>query len=153
MHRRPFCSRRLVVFLSLLPVFLLLAGCATSTIESRKKERYGAYSSLPPETRQLVDEGRIKVGMPMDAVYIAWGPPSQVLSGETEAGQTTTWLYSGNTLQEVRYWSYRPVFYGNIYYQEPYLQYDYFPQRYTKAEVVFQNGVVKSWHMLNQPNP
>jgi hypothetical protein len=31
----------------------------------------------------------------MDAVYIAWGKPSQVLQGESSQGSTITWLYTG----------------------------------------------------------
>lgn len=65
-------------------VFVLLAllictGCATSTIQTRKQERHGIYSALPPEERNLVDQGRINVGMSKDAVYIAWGKPSEIL--------------------------------------------------------------------------
>src|SRR5437667_5184464 len=38
-------------------VFLLsLAACATSTIESRKRERSAVYAALPPDQRQLVDQ-------------------------------------------------------------------------------------------------
>src|SRR2546426_160484 len=73
------------------PVFILalagalLSGCATSTIESRKKERYNAYTELSAEQRSAVDAGQIKVGMPKDAVYIAWGKPHQVLVSESSA--------------------------------------------------------------------
>ena len=53
-------------------VCVLLAGCATSTIESRKKERAATYGALPLEQKEFVDKGQIKVGMSQDAVYIAW---------------------------------------------------------------------------------
>ncbi len=52
---------------------LCATGCATSTIESRSRERAAAYAALSPEWRDLVSHGQIKVGMPMDAVYVAWG--------------------------------------------------------------------------------
>ena len=70
---------------SLLLILLLvsLAGCATSSVESRRKERSSAYTSLSPEMKALVDQGRIQVGMPMDAVYIAWGKPAQILQNES----------------------------------------------------------------------
>src|SRR5687768_12722035 len=87
---------------------LLVTGCATSTIESRKQERYSAYSNLPVDGRNLVDEGKIQIGMPMDAVYIAWGKPAQVLEQQTPAGTMVTWLYHGTHLQEHRYWRYQP---------------------------------------------
>jgi hypothetical protein len=56
----------------LLLAAVLLSGCA-STIQDRRNERLAAYSQLPAETQTLVDTGQIKVGMPKDAVYIAWG--------------------------------------------------------------------------------
>jgi hypothetical protein len=118
---------------------LVLAGCATSTVQSRKQERYAAYEALAPEMRGLVDQGQIKVGMTMDAVYIAWGPPGRVLQGENEAGRTTTWVYYGTYVQEVRYWGY----YG-LYYQ-------YYPTTYVRAQAVFINDVVKSWQNFGAP--
>ncbi|HEY2951783.1 MAG TPA: hypothetical protein VGK40_04320, partial [Verrucomicrobiae bacterium] len=75
---------------SVLLAAALLTGCATSTVETRKQERYGAYSALPDESRRLVDQGKIKVGLNEDAVYLAWGKPSQILSGESTKGATTT---------------------------------------------------------------
>ena len=118
---------------------LVLAGCATSTVMSRKQERYAAYEALTPEMRGLVDQGQIKVGMTMDAVYIAWGPAGRVLQGENEAGKTTTWVYYGSYVQEVRYWGYRN------------LHYDYYPTSYVRAQVVFVDGVVKSWQTYGAP--
>lgn len=133
----------------------LLAGCATATVETRRQEKYSAYSSLTPEMRELVDKGQIAVGMPMDAVYIAWGKPTHVISGQTERGTTTTWVYTGTGWQEYRFWNYR--YYGGyrrgryLYaYPTPYLDYDYAPYSYTAAEVFFENGVVKSWRNVTQ---
>jgi hypothetical protein len=136
----------------LLLASLLLGGCA-STIESRRKERTSAYASLDPEFRALVDQGRIKVGMPMDAVYIAWGKPSQIIQSESSGGQTVTWLYHGTYLQEYRYWSYSPWAYHGYYpyyYSSPMLDYDYIPHHYVRAEVTFEDGLVKQWRTLPQ---
>ena len=116
-----------------------LSGCATSTLDSRKKERAGAYASLPAETKAAVDQGRIKIGMPMDAVYIAWGSPAQVLEHEGPAGAATVWLYEGGWMEEDRFW------YGR------HLAFAYQPRTYVRAEVVFANGIVKSWRTLPQP--
>src|SRR2546422_7798138 len=44
--------------IALLLGFLLLAGCATSTVESRRKEKLAAYNALSPEEKELVDKGR-----------------------------------------------------------------------------------------------
>ena len=37
---------------------MLLAGCATSTVESRKKERQAAYNALSPAEKELADKGQ-----------------------------------------------------------------------------------------------
>src|SRR5262245_3355725 len=67
------CSLKVFVKFSLAIIFCLFAaGCTTSTIESRKKERLAIYTALPPDQKQLVDHGQIKVGMGPDAIYIAW---------------------------------------------------------------------------------
>ena len=139
------------LLLALLALFL--AGCATSTIESRKKERYEAYSSLTDAQRTAVDAGQLVIGLPMEGVYIAWGKPDQVVSGESQAGAFTSWLYSDSYLQGVSYWGYRPYHAG--YYRYPYygptLMHDYVPVGYIRAEVVFENGLVKQWRTLPAP--
>jgi len=86
-----------------------------------------------------VNKGNIKVGMPMDAVFIAWGPPAQVLKGGSAAGEQIVWLYAGGYVEEVRYWGHRHI------------HSDYYPRTYTSAEVVFAQGVVSSWRTLPQP--
>jgi hypothetical protein len=124
----------------LLVVILAVAGCATSSsVTSRKAEHAQAYASLPEEMKAMVDDGKIKVGMPMDAVYIAWGKPAEMLQNETEGGGSTVWIYYGGWLEETRYWSRRTV------------AHDYQPRTYVRAEVVFVDGKVKSWHTLPQP--
>lgn len=126
-------------FLPLFVLTCLIAGCATSTVETRRQERAAAYASLPADMKVLVDQGRIKVGMLMDAVYIAWGPPAQVLQSENQGGAATIWLYEGGWMEENRYWSHRR------------LERDYQPRTYVRAQVVFVNGLVKEWHALPQP--
>ena len=140
---------------SILLLGLLVTGCATSTVEKRRQERYTSYAALSPETRELVDKGQIKLGMTMDAVYIAWGKPSQVVQGQAPDGTAmTTWTYYGTAWQEYRYWNYQyyPGWrYG--YYPMPTLDYDYVPTSYVSAQVTFQNGVVKNWRSSTQPQP
>jgi len=128
---------------------LLLVGCATSTIETRKQERHGAYSELPAEQKAAVDTGKIKVGMSMDAVYIAWGKPADILTSESSKGTLVTWLYRGTYLQEYRYWTHQGYYYGRGYYSAPYLAHDYYPQSYVSAEVIFEGGAVKEWRNLS----
>lgn len=149
--------RRLVRSLGLplsLALSLLVAGCATpSTIESRRSERLSVYSSLAPDEQRLVDEGQIKMGMSSDAVYIAWGPPSEVLQSESAPqGRITTWRYYGSWMQESRYWAYRETSRGgNDLYLERYLVSDYQPRDYVRAEINFQDGRVLSWRTLPRP--
>jgi hypothetical protein len=129
-------------------------GCATtSTIESRRAEKLGAYQSLAPEERQLVDQGQIKMGMSADAVYIAWGPPSEVLESEDpQAGRITTWRFYGSWMQESRYWAYRETSRGGAdLYLERYLVTDYHPRDYVRAEISFKEGRVLSWRTLPRP--
>lgn len=121
---------------------LLLTGCATSsTIAARRQERATSYGVLPPETRALVDQGQIRRGMSQDAVYIAWGKPSQALQQEDQRGVVVTWLYHGSYLEETRYWPYRARVPAN----------DYDIRSYISAEVVFQNGEVSTWRTLPKP--
>ena len=142
-------SIHLISFLAV--CVLLTGGCARNTIENRIKERRGAYASFTPEIKSMVDQGQIKVGMPMDAVYIAWGKPSQQFTQETATGQTTTWIYHDTHLEPYHYWTQRGYYHGNRYHSEPYLANDYYVQSYVSAEVVFEQGVVKEWRTLPYP--
>jgi hypothetical protein len=132
---------------------VLFCSCASAPrkMEARKQERSATYASLSPEMKALVDAGKIKVGMPMDAVYIAWGKPAQVVGGETAAGAHTTWIYEGTQLQEYRYWRGSPYGGYHRYWSGPTLESDYYPTGYTQAEVTFENGVVKEWRTFPAP--
>jgi len=127
--------------LLLLTAALLLAGCATSTISSRKQERAAGYAALSPEFQALVSEGQIRRGMSEDAVYIAWGKPAQILHQEDQQGLATTWIYEGGWMEETRYW----------YRNQRTPQTDYQPRTYVRAEIIFVKGVVDSWRTLPQP--
>lgn len=133
-----------LIFLSLI---LLLVGCATNTFEKRRTERLPAYNALSPEFKTAVELGEIKVGMPQDAVYLAWGSPSEILKSGNEKGETTRWLYYGSYMQENRYWT---GSHGRGFPSER-LEYDYIPRDYVSAEILFSNGVVKSWNMKPRP--
>ena len=139
-------------FISLALSCILLSGCATSTIESRKKEKAAAYAALTAEDRDLVAKGQIKVGMSQDAVYIAWGPPADILQSQAgNSGLQTTWLYYGTSMQETRYWTFRQVPSGGHVFLERYLDRDYDPHDYVRAEIVFVDGKVASWRTLPKP--
>ena len=133
---------------------LLFGGCATpSTIESRRNEKLSAYSTLAPEEQQMVDQGQIRIGMTSEAVYIAWGQPSEILESEDpQRGRVSTWRFYGSWMQESRYWAYRETSRGgNDLYLERYLVSDYQPRDYVRAEINFQNGRVLNWRTLPRP--
>lgn len=121
-------------------MILGLTGCATPTsVVSRRQEKASSYAALSPEFREAADRGALKVGMPADAAYIAWGPPTQVLQRGSAAGEETIWIYTAGFMQETRYWGYHR------------LHSDYTPRTYVRAEVVFSQGVVSSWRTLPEP--
>jgi hypothetical protein len=137
---------------------LLLMGCATTSrqrVEKRKQERSNAYAALPPEQKAAVDAGKVEVGMNMDAVYIAWGRPSQVLEGEGAQGHVVTWIYQGTYYQPYSYWTYSAPWYwgyGRYYDPGPHFAYDYHPVPYVRGEVYFERGVVKQWQTFASPH-
>jgi hypothetical protein len=145
-------------FLVRAPLFiflLFLAGCATkSTVETRKLERLSAYEALPADQKAMVDAGQIRIGMSSDAVYIAWGKPSEILESEDpQQGHLVFWRYYGSWLEENRYWAYREVNRGprGGIYVERYLTSDYSPRDYVRSEIVLKDGKVISWRTLPRP--
>jgi hypothetical protein len=69
----------------------LLAGC--TTVDTRIQERPEAFRRMSPSDQALVQQGRIREGMSRDAVYIAWGPPSQRAEGRMRGSAIETWIY------------------------------------------------------------
>jgi hypothetical protein len=70
------------------------------------------------------------------------------LHGESAGRPETTWIYSRLAARERRYWNfhhYDPANLDTPYRQLPTLETEYVPVRHTVAEVVFENGFVKSW--------
>lgn len=119
---------------------LLLAGCAaTSTVQTRIKERPVAYDDLSPEFRTLVDQGRITRGMDTNAVYIAWGNPGRINQGENDLGEDSTWSYYGYYTQVSTIWGWHRTYYN------------YYPMNYISAQVTFTNGVVRQWQTYPAP--
>jgi hypothetical protein len=136
----------------ILSVLLVSAGCATSTIESRRTEKLPAYQTLTDADKQMVDAGQIRIGMSGDAVYIAWGKPSEILEAEDTSGHRVIWRFYGTWMQENRYWAYRETSRGGPdLYLERYLISDYNPRDYVRAEIIFKEGKVESWRTLPRP--
>ncbi|MFN2542480.1 MAG: hypothetical protein ABR514_10005 [Chthoniobacterales bacterium] len=70
---------------------LSLAGC--STVESRISDHPEIYQGLSPTDQQLVSQGQVRVGMPMQAAWLAWGSPEQKAVGNMRGRDTETWIY------------------------------------------------------------
>ena len=130
---------------------LMFNGCATSTIQSRRQERLASYRALSAEDRRAVDAGQIEIGMPVDAVYIAWGKPSQIVAGEPSEGVTVTRLYIRTHPKEQNFWSDYDRWHDSGYYTAPNAAHDSHPRSYVRAEVSFVGGVVKEWNSLSRP--
>lgn len=142
-------------------LLLVLVGCSTNnTVEKRRSEKSSSYHSLTPEFRSLVDQGQIKEGMPADAVYLAWGEPSDVFEAEDARGRFTKWIYTGSYLQRHDYWAFRPATQsaGRDYYRRPEspvmerrLEHDVVRREYVQAEVDLVDGVVRNWRKHPKP--
>ncbi len=87
--KRQFFSRALA--LGMLGSALVFAGCATT--ESRISDHPEIFNSLSPSDQALVKEGKIRAGMPQNAVWVAWGSPEQKAVGNMRGRSTETWIY------------------------------------------------------------
>ncbi|HEY0368783.1 MAG TPA: hypothetical protein VGC85_04235 [Chthoniobacterales bacterium] len=150
---------------------LLFAGC--TTVQSRISERQEAFHSMSPTDQALVQQGKIREGMSQDAVYIAWGPPSQRIPGRFRGHNVETWIFDATAAGDYP----GPFYYGASYgyglgyglyggyhrhrfFRGPFL-YDpfYDPFFYSSANIVrypertvsFQNGRVIAWQLLPPP--
>jgi hypothetical protein len=134
---------------SLVIVAVVLTGCAGNKAADRKRERSAVYAALPPAQQRLVDEGKIDVGMTMDAVYIAWGKPAMVVP--TTPGNVT-WIYRCHDTTSRSAWQYRPTpsryggSYGTVERGTQFVGI-----AYDCAEVNFESNVLKSWREIPKP--
>src|SRR3989442_4077558 len=101
---------------------LAVAGlCLTSceTLENRISEHQDMFNSLSASDQALVRAGKIRSGMSMNAVWLAWGSPEQKTSGEMRGRPTETWIYIENRSAPYGsayypYYGYGPGFYGGF---------------------------------------
>jgi len=136
----------------LLGIGLLMAGCASSTIEKRRAERAAAYAVLSPKHRALVDAGKLEAGMSEDAVYIAWGKPDQIVEQGDRKGKTIKWIYEGTTADTHYFWQPYVVTRkdGRRTLDRRLVPWTEF-RDYVSAELVFRNGELESWKTLPKP--
>src|SRR5437660_8691175 len=93
-----------VLTLGLAAVGLCLTSC--ETLDNRISEHQDMFNSLSPGDQALVREGKIRSGMSMNAVWLAWGSPEQKTSGEMRGHPTESWIYVES----------RTAPYGSAYY-------------------------------------
>src|SRR6202035_5886676 len=87
--KRQFISRALT--LGIAASAIILAGC--STTDTRISDHPEMFNSLSPSDQALVKEGKIRVGMLQNAVWLAWGAPEQKAMGAMRGRETETWIY------------------------------------------------------------
>jgi hypothetical protein len=152
---------------------IILTGC--STTESRISEHPDIYQSLSPRDQELVSRGQIRVGMPENAVWLAWGSADQKAAGAMRGRSTETWVYTQTSTYGYGYpyygYGYGPgfgfgagfggvfrthhggrfAFFGDPFYDPFY--YSYIPPSvsYPYKTVTFSNGRVVSFQYLVPP--
>ena len=137
------------LFIGWLAVAVLATGCATSSIEQRRTERREAYEGLAPDVRAGVDRGEIREGLDTNAVFIAWGSPTQVEGTTTPEGVQVRWEYWRTWTRLYPYWSYEPGpngYYATVEYRPIARSW-----KYLSAWVAFQNNRVVRWNRFPPP--
>jgi len=133
--------------LTALTAGLLLVSCAPSTPQARIQREPEKFAALSENHKNLVQQGQIGRGMPADAVYLAWGRPSNVFLGSKNQKTTERWDYAGS----------RPIYFTGFY--GAYGPYGYSPSLgfgsgfgpdvayipHRLASVWFLNNRVDSW--------
>ncbi len=70
----------------------VLAGCGTTnTLSSRLKENQAVFDKLSPVDQDVVRSGFIKIGYPLEVVYIALENPEKKIPGP--GANEETWVY------------------------------------------------------------
>src|SRR6266513_671314 len=84
-----------VLTIGILASALVLSGC--NTTEERIKEHPEVFQRLSPQDQALVSAGKIREGMSVDAVWLAWGTPDQKAQGSARGRPVETWIYNEYT--------------------------------------------------------
>src|SRR5437870_5251171 len=79
------------LLLGLAAVGLCLTSC--ETLDNRISEHQDIFNTLSAGDQALVRAGKIRSGMSMNAVWLAWGSPEQKTSGEMRGHATESWIY------------------------------------------------------------
>ena len=124
---------------------------------------------MAPSDRALVQQGKIREGMSMDAVYIAWGPPSQHIPGRYRGSMVETWVYDATAAGDypgpfsygygygygLGYYGYGRRFHHGGFLYDPWYDPFFYNHanivRYPERTVSFQNGRVIAFQFLPAP--
>ena len=124
---------------------LFLSNCS-SRIQSRIDENPKMFASLTGTQKSAVSKGMILKGMPMDAVYLAWGKPDGTKEGNINGKKIEKWRYSSH----MPVWTQDVIYSNHHYYDHDYCGpfynstgVGYIP--YTSAIVEFENRKVMAW--------
>lgn len=96
------CFKMLLMLTLCAAVLLGFTACETASPATRAQQNPAVFNSLSAEDRDLVLKGTISEGMTKDAVLLAWGRPSTVVTSSDNGRITEVWRYT--SLQPV----YRP---------------------------------------------
>lgn len=130
-----------------------LAGASCTTGPAHRIAQNPAYFNALATTDQLlVRDGKIRLGLPKDAVVIAMGKPGRISEVVTNNGQVQEiWSYFGS--QPVYVYDMWPSYpargrYGcHRGYAYPDMGPDLAFVPYLQAEITFSNGLVSGWRM------
>ena len=117
--------KRVALTFGIAAAALLFTSCGTPG--TRISQHPDIYQGLSSQDQALVSQGRIRPGMTMDAVWLAWGTPEQKIPGYGRGRPTETWVY-------LRYET--PPSYGGPYYYGPF-DWSYIP---AKVPLSFQRS-------------
>jgi hypothetical protein len=122
-----------------------LSFTCCGTTGQRISQHPEMYQRLSQRDQALVSQGQIRLGMAMDAVWLAWGTPEQKIPGYGRGRPTETWVY-------LRYET--PPSYGVPYYYGPF-DWSYIPPKfpYPSKGVTFAKGRVVFFRHLRPPPP
>jgi hypothetical protein len=94
-----------------LMLILSMGLCSCETVNKRIKSNQVMFDGWPVETRQEIQQGRVKVGFDKDMVLVALGQPQRIKQRTTESGASEVWSYLGTRS--------RLVYVDNNFYATP----------------------------------
>lgn len=125
-----------------------LVACSAVTPMDRIESNPAMFRMLSPEHQALVQQGRICEGMSKDAVFLAWGEPSEApMAGQKEGKSFEKWNYTRLKPVMVS----RPVWSGvgfgccGGWYTGGGFDTVYVPEKV--GDVTFENDRVSSWEV------